>query len=158
MSRQIVSLVAILLGAVSFSASAEKFPSYLNESYCSDLKKEFMTSVMPSLKSYSEHRFNRDKRASLRNTKEFLDKRVDWMKECNDYLSKTEGDYIFRDAQTTKHIFASLEDVSREMGFALDGVLFFDDVDPVTREFDNLFQLTDAHETKLMLNGELAAY
>ncbi len=157
MRKQIVLLTAFILTAAATTANAE-YPSYLNKSYCNDLKKEFMVRVIPSLKNYSEERFSRDKRASLRNTKKYLDKNLDWLQECSEYMSKTQGDWLFKDKKTTKMIFASVKDVSREMGFALDGVLFFDDVDPVTREFDALFEVTDNQTTMMQLNGELASY
>ncbi|MFL0796450.1 MAG: hypothetical protein K6L73_03040 [Cellvibrionaceae bacterium] len=157
MRKQIVLMTAFILSAAATTAKAE-FPAYLSKSYCNDLKKEFMVRVIPSLKNYSTERFSRDKRASLRNTKKYLDKNIDWLEECTDFMSKTEGDWLFKDKKTTKMIFASAKDVSREMGFALDGVLFFDDIDPVTREFDELFEVTDTQTTMMQLNGELASY
>jgi hypothetical protein len=137
----------------------KEFPSYLTWAYCDDIRMEFMTTTMRSLESYKEKNLNPKFKGGLRNTKNFIDQRKEWLQECDQYLSMTKKKRIFEDDKATDEIFGAMDSVTKELAGLIAGVRYDsavgDDSSTVTRDkFDRLFKTVDDHKTLMHLKGK----
>jgi hypothetical protein len=156
-------LFAVLALGLTFSVSAlaeNSFPSYLTEKYCNDIKLDFMTSSIKSLQHYKDKQLASRHRGGMRNIQRYLKQRQDWLLECDNYLSATsQHKRLFRNEETTDEIFTAIDSVSTELGSLIAGVTYADEPteeDTVVEEkFDQLFQLVEAHQTLLLLRGQV---
>jgi len=156
-------LAVLIIGLTSsFGTLAESsFPSYLTEKYCNDIKLDFMTSSIKSLQHYKDKQLASRHRGGMRNIQRFLKQRQDWLQECDGYLSATsEHKRLFRNEATTDDIFDAINSVSNELGSLIAGVTYTEDPsgnnDTVVEEkFNQLFQLVEAHQTLLLLRGQV---
>ena len=136
-----------------------EFPSYLTWKFCDDTKNSFMQSDIRSLESYRTKRLNIEHRNRMKNIKEFVEQRKQWLQECDNYLELTDHGRIFRDEETTEKIFAAMDDVSKELDSLLRGVTYVNedglvDNSIIATKFDTFFQLIDDHKTVMMLKGQ----
>jgi hypothetical protein len=173
--KKIISMVALLMFSMgSFGCDEEcrkqaaavkhnvKFASYLSSQYCDDIKSEFMTISIRSLQNYRDTRLNDKRSYGMKNTKNFINQRVDWLQECDQYLSLTDDRHVFHEEKTTNTIFAAMGSVSRELNALMNGASYAmeSDVDAKTiiaEKFDHLFQLVDNHKTLMQLRGQVAS-
>jgi len=170
----IISMVALLMFSMSSFACDEecrkqaaakkhgvRFASYLNTKYCDDIKSEFMSIAINSLQRYRDTRLSDQRQYGMKTTRHFIDQRRDWMQECENYLSLSEGENLFYEKKTTKNIFLALTRISAEMKALLDGVTYSNEGElgnnaQVAEKFDVLFQLVDTHKTLMQLRGQVA--
>ena len=135
------------------------FPSYVTMSYCGDLKNEFMTYGVKSLRKYSEKHIDPKITGGIRNTKQYIADRKDWLAECDQYLKLTEQGRIFADENTTQKIFTAMGQVNKELDYLMQGVSTSDGpgnspVAPAQERFEKLFRLVDEHYTVMQLKGQ----
>lgn len=159
--KTVSPLLAWCAVLVAGTVQAENnFPSYLNGKYCNDLKRDFMTSSLGSLKSYRESQLASQHRGGMNNIRNFVLQQQDWLRECDEYLITTQRNRIFQDEKTTTRIFAAMGAVTRELDALIKGVTYTADggkkpTDVAADKFDQLFKLVDDHQTKLELKGQL---
>lgn len=136
-----------------------RFPSYLNASYCTDTSVDFLLRARSSLENYRDGRLETGHKGGMRNIRNFLQQRKQWLQECDEYLLLTGQGRVFRNAETTEQIFSSIDQVSEELQRLIGsggGV----NVSPsqlgnATQRFDHLFMVVDNHRTELQLRGQL---
>lgn len=140
------------------ASSGKEFPNYLTWKYCDDIKAEFMTVAIKSLETYSSQHLDANKRRGLRNTQDFLNKRYDWLAECDAYMAATGKGRIFKEEKTTEDIFTALQSVASELDSLAKGVTYANqnlvDTQIATEKFGRLFTLVDNHKNRLLLRGE----
>ena len=144
---------------VAETQRGEKFPSYLSSKYCGDIAMEFMTTTIKSLQSYRQKQLASKHRGGMNNTSRFIEQRKEWLEECDEYLSMTSKNRLFKDAKTTNRILKTMDSVSKELKALVKGVTYTnesgDDTVAVAGEkFDQLFSLVEQHKTKLLLKGQ----
>lgn len=137
----------------------KKFPSYLSWTYCEEIKIEFMTSTLSSLQRYRDTHLDTKHKRGMKNTRQYINQRKEWLQECDNYLVKTEHGRIFKEAKTTDNIFKALDSVSRELASLVKGVTYSfehgqDSTAVAAEKFDHLFELVDNHKTLLQLKGQ----
>ena len=140
-------------------ANNVKFASYLSWEYCDDIRMEFMTSGMRSLEDYQTKHFNPKFKGGMRNTRNFLNQRKEWLQECDTYLSLTTKGRIFDDEKTTKQIFAKIDTLTKELGDLIAGVTYSssfgqDSTEVVGEKFQDLFVTVDDHKTLMHMKGK----
>lgn len=137
---------------------AIKFASYLTWDFCEDTRDEFITSSISSLEKYSTENFDARYKGGMKNIKKYIENRVDWLKECNQYLSFTGKGHIFDDKKTTDAIFDSLVSVTKELDGLIKGATYSSDSGSDTQtviqeRFEELFGKVDQHKTLMHLKG-----
>lgn len=133
------------------------FPSYLTQKYCEGITMDFMRSTVRSLDKYRSENFNTKYKGPLKNTRNYLVQRKEWLQECDDYLSKTQNIRVFGNDKTTKQIFASIDKVSNEFADLIKGVSYSSDDEAkviMDGKINTLFQLVDDHKTIMHLKGK----
>lgn len=166
-------MVALLMFSVSSLACDEecrkqaaatkhkvKFASYLSTQYCKDIKSEFLTSAIVSLQRYRDTRLTDSRNYGMKNTRQFIEQRKNWLQECDNYLSLSEGMSLFHEKESSENIFVAMEKVSAELDSLLRGVTYSNASEPGTSsviadKFDHLFTLVDNHRTLMQLRGQL---
>lgn len=132
------------------------FPGYLSYKYCDGIAMDFMTSTMRSLDSYRTKHFNTKYKGPLKNTRNYLVQRKEWLLECDDYLAKVKGGRIFNDDKTTEAILANIDRVGSEFKALIEGASYAteDEAKEVMDEkIDTLFQMVEDHKTIMHLKG-----
>ncbi len=165
--KQTLTLLLLLLSIPALACdesclkaqASEKFPSYLSWQYCDDLAGDFMTTSQKSLQGYRNTRLQQKSKRGMRNTRGFIEKRREWLRECDNYLVKTKHGRIFGDNTTTTNIFSAMDSIVRELDSLAKGVTYTlepgqDSTAIAGEKFDNLFQLVDNHKTLLQLKGQ----
>jgi len=135
-----------------------KFASYLNWGFCEDTRMDFMTNSMQSLQKYSGEHFNTRYKGGMRNIKKYVETRIDWLKECNDYMSLTGKGPLFDDERTTQAIFASMHSIVKELNQLIsqvgyDGENGVDSSTVIRERFSDLFVRVDNHKSLMHLKG-----
>jgi len=161
-------LVFLVLGNAAFSCDESclrekaeathkaKFPSYLTWKYCEGIAMDFMSSAVRSLDNYRTKHFDTKFKGPLRNTRNYLVQRKEWLQECDDYLSKTKNTRVFTDTKTTKKIFNSIDSVNSEFAALIKGASYSNNADAkavMDDKIDALFKHVDDHKTLLHLRG-----
>jgi hypothetical protein len=149
---------ACLRDRISVTNNIE-FTVYLNWKFCEDTKNSFMQADIRSLENYRSQRLNIEHRNRMKNIKQFVEQRKEWLSECDQYLELTNHGRIFRDEATTEKIFAAMDEVATELDSILRGVTYVTeeglvDNSVVGKKFDSFFQLVDDHKTVMMLKGQ----
>ncbi len=166
----IIAAVATLLVSSAYGCDEEcrklkaqeannmTFSSYVSWQYCDDVRMDFMTTAMRSLENYQTKHFNTKYKGGMRNTKNFLEQRKEWLQECDTYLRLTDKGRIFDDEKTTKEVFAKMDAVTKELDALLSGVTytssFGQDASAVVGDkFQALFKVVDDHKTLMHMKG-----
>lgn len=136
-----------------------ELPSYLSWQMCEDTKQTFMRSDLRSLENYRQTRLDTQYKGPMRNIKSFIEQRIEWLRECDNYMNLTQRGHIFKDEATTKNVFAAMEAVARELDRAIQGVTYLatGDEDPnaiIARRFDSLFKILHDHRDYMLLRGQ----
>lgn len=136
-----------------------KFPGYVNVAYCDDIRMEFMTTTLGSVGNYVENNFDMRYKGGLRNTRNFLAERKEWLQECDQYLQLTGKGHIFETEKTTKQIYASIDTLVKEFDDLLGGVTYSstagEDSGTILQEkYTKLFKTVDNHKTLMHLKGK----
>jgi hypothetical protein len=172
--KKIVSLLALTFAfaaPVTFSCDEQclkekakakhnvQFPGYLTAKYCEGISLDFMTSTMRSLNHYRTNNLETKFKGPLKNTKNYLAQRKEWLQECDDYLSMTQNSHVFNDEKTTKQIFASINSIESEMEALINGVSYSVEAGEgqfvaINDKFNNLFRQVDNHKTLMHLRGK----
>ncbi|MFA0810130.1 hypothetical protein [Microbulbifer epialgicus] len=144
----------------STQSIANTHPSYLTEKYCSSVVEQFVDSGMRSLDKYINEHFNPEYKGGIRNTIRFLEQRLEWLSECNNYLKDTAQTYVFHSEDDTQSIFSAITELTRELQHVRSGVEYRDDAgnnNPapyVKRRFEALAQLVDRHHTRMLMKKQ----
>lgn len=137
-----------------------KFPSYLDNNYCRNTSVDFLVSARKSLQQYRDERLPEAHRGGIRNIRNFLEQRKEWLQECDNYLNLTDQGRVFRNKETGDKIFASITSLSDELQ-RLVGTPRTTNEDPNTltelarEKFELMFKQIDSHRTDLQLRGVL---
>jgi len=136
-----------------------EFPSYLNWKFCEDTRMDFMTRDMKSVANYQSKNFDTRYKGGMRNIKNFVEQRKEWLVECDDYMIKTNKGRIFQDEKTTEDIFSALDSVARELEALIAGATYSsqagEDSNTIMNEkFDSLLTSVDDHMTLMHLRGK----
>ena len=133
-----------------------ELPKYLSWKYCEGIALDFMTSTIRSLENYRSNHFNTKYKGPLRNTRNYLVQRREWLKECDSYMQMTKNIRIFSDDETTKQIFASIDRISGEFGALIQGATYASDNEAkqiMDQKINTLFKLVEDHKTMMHLKG-----
>ncbi|AFU97612.2 hypothetical protein [Simiduia agarivorans] len=139
-------------------ASGTEFPGYLSWKYCDSIRNEFMTSSMKSLQTYADSRLDMNYRKSMRNIKDYLGQRKDWLSECDGYMQATNRGRVFNDDKTTNTIFTAMDEVNTELDSLLSGVTYAgqeSDTAVASQKFQQLFTQVENHKNRLLLKGQM---
>lgn len=136
------------------------FPSYLDSKYCKTTSKDFLIGARKSLQKYHDERLDSAHRGGIRNIRNFIEQRKEWLLECDNYLKLTDQGRIFRTKSTTEEIMTAIESLSEELQRLItirktadeDGIELTAEA---RARFDKMFTLIDAHRTDLQLRGQL---
>jgi len=137
-----------------------RYPEYLTAQYCRTTKIDFLVNARKSLQQYREQRLATGHRGGIRNIRNFIEQRREWLMECDAYLDAVKQGRIFQNKATTDDIFASITSLSTE----LNSLVFrprnaAENTSEITasaaQKFDLMFQLLDNHRTDLQLRGLL---
>lgn len=135
------------------------FSGYLNANYCQDTSVDFLLRARESLQNYRDGRLESGHKGGMRNIRNFLQQRKQWLQECDDYMRLTGQGRVFRDETTTQAIFAAMDSVSEElqrlMGSGGGVHVSAGQIGAATQRFEQLFMIVDAHRTDLQLRGQL---
>jgi hypothetical protein len=137
-----------------------KFPSYLDSKYCRTTTVDFLTTARRSLQQYLDERLDTAHRGGMRNIRNFIEQRREWLQECDQYLNLTNQGRIFRTKETTDQIFSSINSLSEELD-RLIKIRRTAEEDPLElttgarQKFQILFKNMDDHRTDLQLRGLL---
>lgn len=136
-----------------------EFPGHLSWQFCEDTKVGFIQSDVPSLENYRHNRLDTQYKGSMNNIKKFVEKRKDWLLECDNYIKLTGHGRIFNDEKTTEQLFAVMDNVSRELEKAIKGVTYVasgeqDENAIIAAKFDNLFKVVGDHKAVMMRQGQ----
>ncbi|WP_444935524.1 hypothetical protein ACJJIW_14330 [Microbulbifer sp. JMSA004] len=151
-------LTSLLL--ISNLSSAKSHPSYLSEKYCGDVVEQFVGSGMRSLDKYINHNFNPEYTGGIRNTIQFLEQRLDWLSECDDYLTDTTKNSVFHSKDDTQKIFSAIRELAKELQHVRSGVEYRDESgnnNPapfIQRRYETLAQLVDRHHTRILMKKQ----
>lgn len=168
LSVLLLTLIAPLAFACDETCMREKamlennvsFPGYLDSTYCKTTVKDFLVNSRKSLDKYREERLGTGHRGGIRNIRNFIEQRKEWLQECDNYMSLTDQGRVFRTATTTQELFTAMSSLSKE----LESLVYrpknnAEDTYQVTQsamqKFDLMFQLMDTHKTDLQLRGLL---
>lgn len=137
----------------------ETFPSYLTSDYCKDTSITFLLDARESLQSYKDENLPTGHKGGMRNIRNFLQQRKQWLLECDNYLQLTDQGRVFRDEATTQRIVDAIDAVAEELD-RLIGVgrairLHESQVVGAQQRLENLFTAIDNHRTELQLRGQL---
>lgn len=172
MKRLLSILFIVLLAPTAFACdeaclrekAQEKhqvtFPSYLDSKFCKTTSKDFLVGARKSLQKYHDERLDSAHRGGIRNIRNFIEQRKEWLMECDNYLSLTDQGRIFRTKETTDEIFTAVDSLSTELKRLVtirktpdeDG---FELTASAREKFGQIFKLLDAHRTDLQLRGQL---
>lgn len=149
--------------ALVFTGSVQaesNFPSYINGKYCNDLKRDFITTTIGSLRSYRQQQLTSKHRGGMNNIRNFVQQQETWLKECDQYLQTTQRNRIFQDDKTTRTIFDAMASVTLELDALIKGITYSVEggsksTDVAADKFDQLFKLVDDHQTLMLLKGQL---
>lgn len=137
-----------------------KFPAYLDSQYCRNTSIDFLLNARKSLQHYHDERLNTAHRGGIRNIRNFLEQRREWLTECDQYLSLTMQGRLFRSKETSDQIFHTIGQVSEELN-RLIGIPTAANEDSMTlteiarQRFEQMFRQLDHHRTDLQLRGLL---
>lgn len=136
-----------------------EFPSYLSWQMCEDTKQTFMRNDLRSLETYRQTRLDTQYKGPMRNIKSFIEQRIEWLRECDNYMHLTQRGHIFKDQTTTDNVFAAMEAVARELERAIQGVTYLATADEapnavIARRFDSLFKVLHDHRDYMLLRGQ----
>lgn len=136
-----------------------EFPGYLNAGYCQDTSVDFLLRARESLQKYRDGKLETGHKGGIRNIRNFLQQRKQWLLECDNYLQLTGQGRVFKNAETTERIVSTIESVSRELDRLMSvgsGVhVPVNQLGGATARFDQLFMVVDTHRTDLQLRGQL---
>ncbi|MYM62772.1 hypothetical protein [Pseudomaricurvus sp. HS19] len=154
--------VLLVLLLPCLAQAEDDFPSYLSPKYCTDVKLDFMTSSMKSLRRYRDSQLASRHRGGMNNIRTYLMQRQEWLLECDSYLQATRETRLFKDDATSANIFNAIESVSSELQSLIAGVSYSVEpggeiTDVASQKFDRLFKLVDDHQTLLMMRGQFVA-
>lgn len=156
-----LTLCALFLAG---SVQAESnFPSYLTGKYCNDLKRDFITTSINSLKIYREQQLASQHRGGMHNIRTFVLQQEAWLKECDQYLNATQRSRIFQNAKATQTIFNAMASVSEELDALIKGITYSSaaadgkSTDVAADKFDQLFKLVDDQQTLMLLKGQFVS-
>lgn len=138
------------------AANKVTFPAYLTFKYCENITTDFMSSTVRSLDSYRSKHFNTKFKGPLKNTRGYLQQRREWLKECDDYLTKTKDVRVFEDDKTTQQIFALIDSVDSEFTALINGASYGSEAEAkavMDEKIDTLFKIVDDHKTIMHLKG-----
>lgn len=135
------------------------FPSYLTSDYCQDTSVTFLLKARDSLQSYKEKNLPTGHKGGMRNIRDFLKQRKQWLLECDNYLQLTDQGRVFRNEETTQRIIDAVDAVAEELD-RLIGVgrtirLQESQVVGAQQRLEYLFTAIDNHRTELQLRGQL---
>lgn len=136
-----------------------EFPGYLSWKFCEDTKLTFMQNDIPSLENYRQKRLDTQYKVRMKNIRNFVVQRKEWLAECDNYFELTDHGRIFKDEENTDQIFMAMDEVSDQLGNAINGVTYVangdqDDNAIIGAKFDKLFKLVNDHKTLMMLKGQ----
>ncbi len=117
-----------------------------------------MTSSMKSLQTYADSRLDMNYRKSMRNIKDYLGQRKDWLSECDGYMQATNRGRVFNDDKTTNTIFTAMDEVNTELDSLLSGVTYAgqeSDTAVASQKFQQLFTQVENHKNRLLLKGQM---
>lgn len=138
-----------------------QFPSYLSKKYCNDIALDFMTHSIDSLKKYRNKQLIERHRGGMNNIRRYIDQRLTWLQECDQYLNSVTKNRIFLNSLTTNDIFEAMNSVNSELLSLISGVTYSVNAgetptDIAGEKFDRLFDLVENHKTLMLLNkGQL---
>ncbi|WGO97095.1 hypothetical protein QFX18_13695 [Saccharophagus degradans] len=140
-------------------ANNVKFPGYVTWGYCDDIRMEFMTTTLGSVGNYVENNFDMRYKGGLRNTRNFLAERKEWLQECDQYLQMTGKGHIFETEKTTKQIYAAIDKLTKEFDDLLAGITYSaesgqDSGTILLEKYRTLFKTVDNHKTLMHLKGK----
>lgn len=135
------------------------FPGYVTWSYCDDIRMEFMTTTLGSVGNYVEKNFDMRYKGGLRNTRNYLAERKEWLQECDQYLQMTGKGHIFESEKTTKQIYTAIDTLTKEFDDLLAGITYSaengEDSGTILQEkYQTLFKTVDNHKTLMHLKGK----
>ncbi len=133
-----------------------EFPGYLTWKHCDDTRMTFMSSSINSLDNYKTNHFDTRYKGGMRNIKNFVLQRKEWLMECDNYMQLTKRGRIFDDA--TKDIFTAMDSVAKELDDLIAGVTYSSEVGQdskavMTERFDKLIKLVDDHKQLMHYKG-----
>lgn len=136
------------------------FPSYLESKYCKTISVDFLVGARRSLQKYYEERLDSAHRGGIRNIRNFIEQRKEWLLECDNYLILTDQGRIFRTKSTTDEIFNGMASLSDELNRLIGirktaGENAYELTASARLKFEQLFKLLDDHRTDLQLRGQL---
>lgn len=135
------------------------FPGYLNASYCQDTSVDFLLRARESLQKYRDGKLETGHKGGIRNIRNYLQQRKQWLLECDNYLLLTGQGRVFKDKETTERIVSSIDSVSNELErlMSVGGGIHVpaNQLGGATARFDQLFMVVDTHRTDLQLRGQL---
>lgn len=134
------------------------FSSYLSWKHCDDTRMNFMTSSISSLDKYRSKHFDTRYKGGIKNIKNYLEQRKEWLQECDNYMQLTGKGRVFDDAKTTKKVFTAIDQVTKELNDLIAGVTYSnefgqDSATVMNEKFDNLFKVVEDHKTLMHLKG-----
>ena len=144
-------------------AMAEKnvrYPEYLTVQYCRTTKIDFLVNARKSLDKYRNERLASGHRGGIRNIRNFIEQRKEWLMECDSYMDSVKQGRIFQNKATTDSIFEAITALSNE----LNALVYrprnaAENTTEITasaaQKFDLMFRLLDNHRTDLQLRGLL---
>jgi len=134
------------------------FPGYLTWKHCDDTRMDFMTSSMSSLDNYRSKHFNTRYKGGMRNIKNYIVQRKEWLKECDSYLYMTGKGRVFENTKTTRQVFRAMDAVIKELDDLLAGITYSSSAGEesqaiIDERFDRLLKVVDDHKTLMHLKG-----
>lgn len=136
-----------------------EFPGYLNASYCQDTSVDFLLRARDSLQNYRDKKLETGHKGGIRNIRNYLQQRKQWLLECDNYLLLTGQGRVFKDAETTQRIVTAIDSVAEELDRLMSvgsGIhVSSSQVGGAAARFDQLFIVVDTHRTDLQLRGQL---
>lgn len=136
-----------------------RFPSYLTTSYCRDTSVDFLLRARDSLANYQQNNLPTGHKGGMRNIRNFLQQRKQWLEECDQYLTLTSQGRVFRDEATTQKIIDAIDALTNElerlMGSGTGVRVPQSQVAGAEHRLELLFSAMDDHRTELQLRGLL---
>ncbi|WKD50834.1 hypothetical protein [Microbulbifer spongiae] len=154
------ALGLLILFIANSQSYANPHPAYLTNDYCNSVVEQFIDSGMRSLDKYINEHFNLEYTGGIRNTIRFLEQRLEWLTECNDYLMDTSNTHVFHNQEDTQNIFTAINALARELQHVRSGVEYRDDAgnnNPapfIKRRYRDLAQLLDRHHTRMLMQRQ----
>jgi len=135
------------------------FPGYLNASYCQDTTVNFLLRARKSLEQYRQDKLKTGHKGGMRNIRNYLQQRKQWLMECDNYLLLTGQGRVFDNKETTEKIFAATDRVIDELEQLMrtgGGIHVSSQLAEIAgQRLDSLFAAVDNHRTELQLKGQL---